>query len=92
MIGGKRVDDQTRHNFVGEIRICSVKIRINPYHSYICINVSRKRSRDSYHDAVFAKKIATLCNTNRHPAAKKTKSELYFTGRDRRIRPTPLID
>ena len=24
---------QTHHNFVGEIRICSVKIRINPYHS-----------------------------------------------------------
>ena len=23
---------------------------------------------------------------------KKTKSELYFTGRDRRIRPTPLIE
>ena len=25
-------------------------------------------------------------------SAKKPKSELYFTGRDRRIRPTPLID
>ena len=25
---------QTRHNFVGEIRIFSVKIRINPYPSF----------------------------------------------------------
>ena len=27
--------DQTRHNFVGEIRIFSVKIRINPYPSFM---------------------------------------------------------
>ena len=53
----------------------SVSIRI----IHICINVSRKRSRDSYHDAVFANKIATLCNTNRHPAAKKKNRS--FTSR-----------
>ena len=27
--------EQTRHNFVGEIRIFSVKIRINPYPSFM---------------------------------------------------------
>ena len=34
----KRIHDarfQTRHNFVGEMRIFSVKICINPYHSFI---------------------------------------------------------
>ena len=41
---------QTRHNLVGEIRIFSVKICINPYPSFLCINVSRKRS---YRDAVW---------------------------------------
>ena len=55
----------------------------NPYQSvsFICINVSRKgkRSRDSYHDAVFCQKIATLCNKNRHPAAKNQNRS--FTSR-----------
>ena len=59
---------QTRHNFVGEIRSFSVKIRINPYPSYMhqCIakTFTRFISRCS-----FCKKIATLCNKNRHPAA-----------------------
>ena len=49
---------QTRHNFVGGIRIFLVKICINPY-----------PSRDSYRDAV-CKKIATLHNKNRQPVAK----------------------
>ena len=55
----------------------------NPYQSvsFICINVSRKRSRDSYHDAVFAKKIATLCNKNRHPAAKNQNRSFSPTSR-----------
>ena len=43
---------QTRHNFVGEIRIFLVKICINPYPSFLCIDVSRKRS---YRDAVCKK-------------------------------------
>ena len=55
----------------------SVSIRI----LHICINVSRKRSRDSYHDAVFAKKIATLCNKNRHPAAKNQNRSFRPTSR-----------
>ena len=50
---------QTRHNFVGEIRIFSVKIRINPYPSFMhrCIANTFPRfiSRCSL------KKIATLC-------------------------------
>ena len=42
----------------------------NPYTRiiHLCIDLSRKRSRDSYRDAV-CKKIATLCNKNRQPAA-----------------------
>ena len=52
----------------------SVSIRI----LHLCIDVSRKRSRDSYHDAV-CKKIATLCNRNRQPAAKN--QHLSFTSR-----------
>ena len=37
--------------------------------SFICIEVSQKRLRDSYRDAV-CKKIMTLCNKNWQPAAK----------------------
>ena len=58
---------QTRLNFVGEIRIFSLKICINPI-LHLCIDVSYKRSRDSYRDAVCTK-IATLCNKNRQPSA-----------------------
>ena len=56
---------QTRHNFEGEIRIFSVKIRINPYPSFMHRFIT-KTSRDSYRDAV-CKQIATLCNKNRQP-------------------------
>ena len=69
---------QTRHNFVGEIpviRIFSVKICINPYPSFLCIDVSRKRS---YRDAV-CKQIATLCKKNQQPAAKNQNRS--FTSR-----------
>ena len=45
---------------------------------HLCIDVSRKRSRDSYREA-FGKKIATLCNKNRHPAAKNQNRS--FTSR-----------
>ena len=37
------MDKQTRHNFVGEIRIFSVKIRINPYQSVSFIYASMYR-------------------------------------------------
>ena len=47
------VQSQTRHNFVGEIRIFSVKIRINPYPSFMhrCIakTFTRFISRCSLH-------------------------------------------
>ena len=78
----------TRHNFAGEMRIFLVKICINPYPSFLCIDVSRKLS---YRDAV-CKKIATLSNKNLTASSKEPKSELYVTWRDSRIRPTPLIN
>ena len=57
---------QTRHNFVGEIRIFSVKTCINPYpscmHRCIAKTFTRLISRCSL------QKIATLCNKNRQPA------------------------
>ena len=34
-----RKDIQTRHNFVGEIRIFSVKISVNPYPSMYLENI-----------------------------------------------------
>ena len=78
-----RIDDsvsvyQTRHNFVGEIRIFSVKIRINPYPLFMhrCI---AKRSRDSYRDAV-CKKISTWCIINRQPAAKNKNRSFISRG------------
>ena len=74
---------QTRHNFVGEIRICSVKIRINPYPSFMHRCIAKTFTRC---DAV-CQKIATLCNKNRQPAAKNQNRSFTL-----RIRPTPLID
>ena len=67
----------------------------NPYQSVSVIYASMYRENVyAIHIAMhFAKKIETLCNTNRQPAAiKEPKSELYFTWRDSRIRSTPLID
>ena len=68
---------QTRHNFVGEIRIFSVKICLNPYPSFMhrCIAKTFMRfiSRCSLH------KIATLCNKNRPPATKNQNRS--FTSR-----------
>ena len=59
---------QTRHNFVGGIRIFSVKICINPYpssmHRCIATLFTRFVSRCSL------QKIATLHNKNRQPVAK----------------------
>ena len=77
-----------RHNFVGAIRILSVKICINPYPSSM--------HRDTFHEIRIAiwRKIATLRNKNRQPAAKtrcwnrnsiSSKPELCVTWRDSRI-------
>ena len=68
---------QTRHNFVGEIRIVSVKICINPYPSFMhrCMAKTFKRFMQ------FAKKIATLCNKNWHPAAKTQTRSFRPTSR-----------
>ena len=52
----------------------SVSIRI----LHVCIDLSRKRSRDSYRDAV-CKQIATLCNKNRQPAAQNQNRSLGLT-------------
>ena len=54
----------------------SVYIRI----IHLCIDLSRKRSRDSYRDAV-CKKIAMLCNKNRQPAAKNQNQSFRPTSR-----------
>ena len=67
----------------------------NPYQSvsFIYASMYRENVRAIHITMQFLqKKIATLCNKNRHPAAKNPKSELYFRGRDSGIRPTPLID
>ena len=80
---------QTRHNFVGEIRIFSVKICINPYPSFLCIDVSRKRSNIAMQ---FAKKSRHCVNKSTASSKEPPKSELYVTWRDSRIRPTLLID
>ena len=53
----------------------SVSIRI----LHLCIDVSQKRSRDSYRDAV-CKKIATLCKKNRQPAAKNQNRSFTICG------------
>ena len=49
------------------------------YQSFIYQCIAKTFTRFIYHDAVFAKKIATLCNTNRHPAAKNQNRS--FTSR-----------
>ena len=86
-------NSQTRHNFVGEIRIFSVKIYQSICFIDVSIHVSRKRSRDSYRDAV-CKKSATLCNKNRQPAAKNQNRS--FTSRGATVGlglgPKPLTD
>ena len=66
---------QTHHIFVGEIRIFSVKIRINPYPSFMhrCSENARARFISVYN------KIAILCSTNRQPAAKNQNRS--FTSR-----------
>ena len=46
---------QTRHNSVGEIRIFSVKICINPYPSFMHQCIAKTFTRDTYHDAVCQK-------------------------------------
>ena len=57
---------QTHHNFVGEICIFSVKSCINPYPSFMHRCIAKKFKRFMQ----FAKKIVSLCNKNRQPAAK----------------------
>ena len=69
----------------------SVSIRI----LHLCIDVSRKRSRDPYRDAVW-KKISTLCNKNRQPAAKTQNRSFISRGAtvwlaSVMIRPAPLL-
>ena len=70
---------QTRHTFVWEIRIFSVKI----YQSVSCTDVSRHFSRDSYRDVIW-QKIVTLRNNNRWPAA-KTRCFANETGTESRL-------
>ena len=76
---------QTRHNFVGGIRILSVKICINPYpssmHRCIATLFMRFVSR-----CTFCKKIATLSNKNRHPAAKTRVPKKNWSRRNWSIR------
>ena len=90
---------QTRHNFVGEIRISSVKICINPYPSLMHRCIAKTFHVIYTTTMQFAKQIATLCNKNQQPAAKmvlpanvnrksiSSKSEPYVTWRDIRIMP-----
>ena len=81
---------RTRHNFVGEIRIFSVKICINPYPSFVHrFDEYRKRSRDSYRHAVDRK--LRHCVIKIDSQQQRTKIGTlgpYFTWRDSRIRPT----
>ena len=63
---------QTRHNFVGEIRIFSVNICINPYPSFMhrCRAYTIAKTFTRFISRCSLQKIATLCNIFRQPAAK----------------------
>ena len=69
---------QTRHNFVGEIRIFSVKICINPYPSFMHRCIAKTFTRFISRCGL-PNKIVTLCNKNRQPAAKNQNRS--FTSR-----------
>ena len=81
---------QTRHNFVREIRIFSVKIRINPYPSFMhrCI----AKTFMPIHIVMQFAKESRHCVIKITASSKEPKSERYVTWRDSRIRTTPLID
>ena len=72
---------QTRHNLVGEIRIFSVKICINPYPSLMHRCIAKTFTRFISH--AVCKKIAT-CNKKRQPAAKNQNRS--FTSRGATVR------
>ena len=68
LVGVKVYQTLTRHNFVGEIRIFSVKIRINPYPSFMhrCIAKTFTRFISRYS----LKKIATSIDSQQQQRTK----------------------